>query len=163
MTPRMDLERAVRRAGKAIDALGCLKVVKLWHNEQSATFLCRWVDKYKWVEVLKFFLEHEKGWESFICERYWWSEGKSTMVMGWHLSFKAEDLPTALERIGALLIRGKIYADGGVPPRAEGAVADLDITDTPEIKRVPLGSSLEEFNKKSKSGRGVTAVRTRVR
>ena len=126
----MNIEKAANTLANILNKMNCLQVGKTTVGAKEVTYLCRWTDEIRWTEVMTRFLTHEAGWQSFIAKTYFVRVDEETkkrsVVAGWYLAFRADDIEAVAEKIGALFL---------------SCVADLDgSTDFESV--MPLGAEV---------------------
>ena len=136
-SPTTQVERAADRLAHVINSLGCLQVTNQTLGAKDVSFLCRETDRPLLLMVLEYFLTHERGWKSFFGQKYFMKEvrGVDRLVFGWYLAFKSDDIVSAMERIGGLLIKAKVASRGGIPLGEGTGVVDYKVVSSGVIKK----------------------------
>lgn len=152
----MSIENAANDLGNTIDKLSCLQVGKTTVGAKEITFLCRWTDEPRWMEIMTRFLLYEKGWQSFFAKTFFVradeQTGKKGVVAGWYLAFRADDIEAVAEQIGALFLSCAADLDGATDFSAVNPLGA-------EVYEVPLvGVTADRNTFPNTPGKGVRAT-----
>lgn len=101
----------------AINATEVAEVIRSNTTPDGVKALCRVSEKRTWLSVLEYVLSRAEGWSAHICQQYFMRGGR--LVYGWNFILQTQgDVPTVVERVGALIRQGARVAPkiAGVGP-----------------------------------------------
>lgn len=126
--------RAATQLGEVLKQVW-LDPIEVYVGKTSVRFMCRQLDRDKWLSVIGSFLKAEDangGWSSEICERYMLTatETGKKLIRAWQLRFQSEDLVGTLHLVsGALLAVKPVPGNKKQPP--PGGVVDFTVVTPP--------------------------------